>query len=84
MNANPHFPAKPSSNSENRVARTLELLEITRPLDQERVILFGVVLDEELKRLEDRFANFVTHRSARGSLGREELTRISVSLHFVL
>lgn len=69
MNANSHFPAD-SSHPKNLGTRSEEMLAIARPLAEEQVTGFGVILDEDLKRLEERFASFVTHRSYQRNLGR--------------
>lgn len=69
MNATPRFPSKTLRPQDMR-AQSLELLAIAEPLAESQVIAFGLVVDEQLVQLEERFAGFVTRKSLSTSLAR--------------
>ena len=69
MNAKPHVPENAPRPEPGRPTKT-EVLAILQPLSEQEVGAFGLILDAELSRLEERFASFVTHKSVQISFGR--------------
>ena len=55
---------------ENGVLSQADVLPIFQPLPEEQVRAFALQIDEELSRLEEKYAAFTTAKSMRGSLGR--------------
>ena len=66
MNAAPRDPV----STKERHSMTFELLTIAEPLRESQVADFGRAMDQELERLEERFASFVTRKSALTGLSR--------------
>ena len=69
MKTNSNFPGHILRPDKGVLPRG-EVLAIFEPLTEEKVGMFGQQVDEELARLEERFAHFQTVKSMRRSFGR--------------
>jgi hypothetical protein len=69
MNTHSHLHPN-AKRFEHGVLAKADVLPIFEPLGEEQVRAFGEQLDANLTQLEEKFAEFVTAKSMRGSLGR--------------